>query len=83
MVFSACGGLCTRSKLPVLTAYFPVNGLRASWERVDCSTVEAPPLEDGITGIESAVIYTGILYYTGFAELQLISSSVADCLTLT
>ena len=37
VVFSACGEIRTVSKLPVLTAYFPLKWLRAFWERVHCS----------------------------------------------
>ncbi len=35
--FSACGGIHTVRRVPVLTAYFPLKWLRASWESVDCS----------------------------------------------
>ncbi len=37
VVFSACGGFLTGIAMLVLTAYFLLYWLRASWERVDCS----------------------------------------------
>ena len=37
VVFSACGGIHTSSKLPVLTAYFPMLAYMTSRERMDYS----------------------------------------------
>ncbi len=63
-VFSACGGIRTCSKRPVLTG-------PTFWERVDCRLSVAPPLE--ATGMSGSSTRAG----TGCTDLQLISSSVA------
>ncbi len=74
IVFSACGGIRTGSKLPVLTAYFPVlaKGILGKG-----GLFVALPLEDCLTGLTSTQAGTG------GTELQLIGSSVAECQALT
>ena len=37
VAFSACGGIHTDINMQVLTAYFPVRGLRESFKWVECS----------------------------------------------
>ncbi len=71
-MFSACGGIRTGSKLPVLTASdFPV--LRKGGLFV------APLLEYCLTGLAGSSTRAG----TGGTDLQLIGSSVADCQAMT
>ncbi len=76
VVFSACGGIRTGSRMPVLTAYFPVlaKGILGKG-----GLFVTPPLEDCLTGLTGSSTRAG----TGCTDLQLISSSVVDCLALT
>ncbi len=49
-VFSACGGIRTGSKLPVLTAYFPVLACGILGKG---GLFVAPPLEDALLCLEA------------------------------
>ena len=74
-VFSACGGMyrytARKDCMTVLTAYFqgiPLVQFRVSWARLDCL--------NELTGSSTQA-------RTGCTDLQLVGSSVADCLALT
>ena len=70
VVFSACGGIRTSSKLPVFTAYFPVlaEGILGKG-----GLLVTPPLEDCLTGLTGSSTQAG----TSCNDLSLIGSSVA------
>ncbi len=76
VVFSACGRIRTGNGKPILTAYFPMltYGILGKGE-----LFVSPPLEDCLTELTGSSTRDG----TGWTDLQLSSSSVADCQALT
>ena len=66
----------TGSKLPVLTAYFPLSAYGILGKG---GLFVAPQQEDCLTGLTGSSTLAG----TSCAYLQLIGSSVADCQTPT
>ena len=76
VVYSACCGIRTGRRLPLLTAYFPVlvYGILGR----GALFVALPP-KDGLTGLTGSSTRAR----TSCTDLQLIGSSVADCQALT
>ena len=70
-MFSACGGIRTGNKLPVWTAYFPVQAYGILGKG---GFFVAPPLEDCLTRLMGSSAQAG----TGRTDLHLTGSSVAD-----